>query len=582
MADSIGVYSVPAQGELGLELHNERDANNRDILAMQVEEGGMAFRCGVPNGKLCFIEEYPIQSTQEAASAIKQVRERGQQNMNIIVRDFLTKYTVIAQPNTDFGMDYDYCEVTPDVPGFPPMRLVQIAKLVPGSPAERSGLPPGLYIVTCDGKPISSPEDLKMAVRTARARFQDGGGALEVHFEVAERPWELNLPDPVPPPPPGGTPRDFEGYGEQRQDPFDPPPQPAQSIPPPPMPEPKLFEAPFQEAPPNDSFSFGDAESGEDAVVQFDNGERFRVNYKNMQAPGGGAPSIRPNARIEVTGLLGNDAGFNGLRGTIVADTPMETGPSHYDTGRAAPAGVSGRRRQIDWQEWIRQRQQEEPPPNTSFGASRQAPSVPAGRGYGPGFAGPGRLGRTLSVLGGGQVPSSKSQHGLQVRGVSFAAGSMQRRKSSFAATSDDVRILERFSSKGILGTTQPVQDGPLVPGVTRVQSSWAPGAQSSQDLLSRPGTSVYPQPSVYQQPSTSIYHTQSRVMNTPPVPSQYAITASPSTHPPPGLSPRAQAAPSPTAYDYSVLDSAARAAPAGRFRVRVLLPPGASAPVLG
>lgn len=103
---------------------------------------------------------------------------------------------------------------------------------------------------------------------------------------------------------------------------------------------------------------------------------------------------------------------------------------------------------------------------------------------------------------------------------------------------------------------------------------------QSTQSVLqvesSQPGQSSA---SFLQQTAQSVHPTQSRVMNTPPAPSHYGRTGSPSSHPPPASSPRAQSA-VPSAYEYSVLEQAAREAPAGRFRVRIQLPPGVSAPL--
>ncbi len=93
-----------------------------------------------------------------------------------------------------------------DRPGgsdFPPSLLgelveetpdgLRVVAVVPGSPAERSGLRPGDLLVAIDGRPLSTLDDIRSAARTLAA----ASGEIEVSLERSGEPVTLVVPLPL-------------------------------------------------------------------------------------------------------------------------------------------------------------------------------------------------------------------------------------------------------------------------------------------------------------------------------------------------------------------------------------------------
>eukprot|EP01065_Artemidia_motanka_P049803 TRINITY_DN836_c0_g1_i1.p1 TRINITY_DN836_c0_g1~~TRINITY_DN836_c0_g1_i1.p1 ORF type:complete len:751 (+),score=241.52 TRINITY_DN836_c0_g1_i1:71-2254(+) len=199
------------------------ESGNGGVFVTRVKAGGAAERHGMTNGRILQVAGAPIHTAQDLHDVIRQIYGERMQEFSIDIGQDdeadeelgalnftrsgtlggagvpLTYRVMLNHANEPLGLEYR-AERYPDDPA----GKVKVVACDPGGASDRAGLPLS-QIVSIDGRPIHSSDDLTAAVGAARSREQP-----EMEFVMLVPPAEIarlyaeheEQQPPMPPIPP--------------------------------------------------------------------------------------------------------------------------------------------------------------------------------------------------------------------------------------------------------------------------------------------------------------------------------------------------------------------------------------------
>eukprot|EP00756_Hemistasia_phaeocysticola_P064518 Hpha_TRINITY_DN7863_c0_g1::TRINITY_DN7863_c0_g1_i1::g.185715::m.185715 len=175
-----------------LGLSYEKDPSSGAVMIRGITPGSPAERANIPDGAVVLeVGGMQIRNPDDIAVAVQEWREANEELLEVVFADLDEEAPSIDFSVQDTAPRTAYLECEPGEPvGLkyerdPDTSAVIIGSVVPGSPADRTGLPAGAVLLEVDGQSIKRGDDVQEAVIQWRARGAEE--PLEVVYIDFER-----------------------------------------------------------------------------------------------------------------------------------------------------------------------------------------------------------------------------------------------------------------------------------------------------------------------------------------------------------------------------------------------------------
>ncbi|KAA5543157.1 PDZ domain-containing protein [Roseiconus nitratireducens] len=161
-------------GGLGVTTERAFVSGQPALKVVKVQPNSPAAKAGVePGDVLVEANRNPLRSEAELAEAFR--NRRGSFSLTVrdvrSGRDVLVPIDAEAPANSNPDGRMQPLGATTELAFYSGNAAVKVTAVAPGSPAQRSGLTPGLLILTANGRPIESPKALAEAEQESRGQL---------------------------------------------------------------------------------------------------------------------------------------------------------------------------------------------------------------------------------------------------------------------------------------------------------------------------------------------------------------------------------------------------------------------------